>query len=79
VRHSNNVFFEEKGTKGLRAVRVTVVKMPIEPRSMQFPAVWKYWAQWRFHNIAQQVISVVIVLLGHQISDVKSINSPNKG
>jgi hypothetical protein len=79
VRHSNNVFFWETETKGLRAVRATVVKVPTEPRSIQFPAVWKYWVPERFHSIVQQVISAVIVLLSHQIDDVKSINSPNKG
>jgi hypothetical protein len=46
---------------------------------MRFPAVWEYCTQQRFHKIAEEVVCVVIVLLSHQIDNVKSIDSPNNG
>jgi hypothetical protein len=46
---------------------------------MRVPSVWKGCAQHRFHNIAKEVISVVIVLLSHQIDGMKSIEIPKDG
>jgi hypothetical protein len=44
---------------------------------MPFPAVWKYWTQQQFHNIAKEVISAVTVMLTHPMDNLKSIASPN--
>jgi hypothetical protein len=44
---------------------------------MRFPAIWKYCTQQQFRNIFEVVMSVVTVLLSHQIDDMKSVSSPN--
>jgi hypothetical protein len=40
---------------------------------------WKYCAQYRFHTMAQEALSVVALVLSPQIDQAKSINSPNQG
>jgi hypothetical protein len=42
-----------------------------------FETVWKYCEQQWFQNITKELLSVVTVLLNHQIDDVESIDSPN--
>jgi hypothetical protein len=42
-----------------------------------FPAVWKYCARQQFHNIIEEIMNAVSVLLGRLINDVKSFDSSN--
>jgi replication initiation and membrane attachment protein DnaB len=42
-----------------------------------FPAVWKYCTQQQFHNIVEEIMSVVSVLLDHEINNVKFFDSSN--
>jgi hypothetical protein len=34
---------------------------------MRFPPAWKHWAQQRFQNMANEVMSTMPLLLSHQI------------
>jgi hypothetical protein len=60
-------------------VDATIVKMQTEPIRMRFATIWKYCGQQQFRNTTKEVLYFVIVLLGYQIGDVESINSPNSG
>jgi hypothetical protein len=44
---------------------------------MWFATTWEYCKLQWFQNMTKEVLSIVTVLLGHQINDVESIDSPN--
>jgi hypothetical protein len=60
-------------------VDATIVKMQTEPTRMRFATVWKYCEQLEFQNRTKEVLYFAVVLFGHQIGDVESIDSLNSG
>jgi hypothetical protein len=60
-------------------VNATIVKGAFSADRMWHPVIWKYWPQWRFRYILEDVVFVVPMLLSDLIDDVKSIDSRKNG